>query len=94
MLLDRVTGAARGQHLRAPELPPHRRPAEVVGNGGGEAASETPFLVVRIMRDGQIDLFATGVYLDRCARRPRSEFAERIVVCDSSRFDTLLAMPL
>ena len=33
-------------------------------NGGDEAESETPFLVVRIMHDGQTDIFATGVYLD------------------------------
>ena len=36
----------------------------IVRNGGDEAASETPFLVVRIMHDGQTDVFATGLYLD------------------------------
>ena len=35
-----------------------------MSNGGGEAESETPFLVVRIMHDGETDMFATGVYLD------------------------------
>ena len=30
-----------------------------------EISAETPFLVVRTMRDGRMDLFATGVYLDR-----------------------------
>jgi anthranilate 1,2-dioxygenase small subunit/terephthalate 1,2-dioxygenase oxygenase component beta subunit len=58
--------------------------------------AETPFLVVRTMRDGRMDLFAAGVYLDRV--QPDTDgklrFAERIVVCDSSRFDTLLAIPL
>jgi hypothetical protein len=43
-----------------------------------------------------MDLFAAGVYLDRV--QPDTDgklrFAERIVVCDSSRFDTLLAIPL
>lgn len=56
---------------------------------------ETPFLVVRIMRDGKMDLFATGRYLDRISDLNGSlKFEERVVVCDSSRFDTLLAIPL
>ena len=58
-------------------------------------AAETPFLVVRTMRDGRMDLFAAGVYLDRVREDGgRLRFAERIVVCDSSRIDTLLAIPL
>ena len=57
--------------------------------------TETPFLVVRIMRDGRTDLFATGVYIDKlCEEASRLRFIERIVVCDSGRFDTLLAIPL
>jgi anthranilate 1,2-dioxygenase small subunit/terephthalate 1,2-dioxygenase oxygenase component beta subunit len=63
---------------------------------GDGIIAETPFLVVRTMRDGRMDLFAAGVYLDRA--QPDADgvlrFAERIVVCDSSRFDTLLAIPL
>ena len=55
--------------------------------------AETPFLVVRTMRDGRMDLFATGLYLDRVAM-DEMRFAERLVVCDSSRFDTLVAIPL
>jgi anthranilate 1,2-dioxygenase small subunit len=58
--------------------------------------SETPFLVARVMRDGATDLYATGRYLDLWvadeAGTPR--LRERIVVCDSSRIDTLLALPL
>jgi len=61
----------------------------------GEIAAETPFLVVRTMRDGRMDLFATGVYRDRVREdEGRLRFAERVVVCDSSRFDTLVAIPL
>jgi 3-phenylpropionate/cinnamic acid dioxygenase small subunit len=61
-----------------------------------EIAAETPFLVVRTMRDGRMDLFAVGVYLDRVRDDAdgRLRFAERVVVCDSSRFDTLVAIPL
>lgn len=62
---------------------------------GGAIRSETPFLVIRIMRDGQSDIYATGRYLDvyrLIGQTPK--LAERIVVCDSSRIDTLLALPL
>ena len=57
--------------------------------------SQTPFLVVRIMRDGETQIFATGRYLDLYRIHNReAKLAERIVVCDSSRIDTLLALPL
>jgi anthranilate 1,2-dioxygenase small subunit len=56
---------------------------------------ETSFLVARIMIDGQTDLFATGRYLDLYKIAGAGvKIAERIVVCDSSRIDTLLALPL
>ncbi len=57
---------------------------------------ETPFFVARIMRDGSTSLFATGRYVDH-VRETASDglrLIERIVVCDSSHFDTLLAIPL
>ena len=67
----------------------------VLSNGGGEAKTETPFLVVRIMHDGQSDVFATGVYLDTLRDDGNQlKFASRLVVCDSSRIDTLMAIPL
>jgi anthranilate 1,2-dioxygenase small subunit len=62
---------------------------------GTVARSETPFIVARIMRDGQTDLFVTGRYIDRYRLDgARASLVERIVVCDSSRIDTLLALPL
>ena len=62
----------------------------------GTARAETPFMVARIMRDGSTDLFATGRYLDIFARDEAGalKLQERVVVCDSSRIDTLLAIPL
>jgi 3-phenylpropionate/cinnamic acid dioxygenase small subunit len=57
--------------------------------------AETPFLVVRIMRDGQTDVFASGRYVDRIVDEAGTlKFAERIAVCDSHNIDTLLAIPL
>jgi anthranilate 1,2-dioxygenase small subunit len=67
----------------------------ILSQADGGVRSETPFLVVRIMREGDTDIFATGRYLDLYKVRGESaKLAERIVVCDSSRIDTLLALPL
>jgi len=67
----------------------------IVGNEGEVTRAETPFLVVRIMRDGTMDLFATGRYLDALVHDGGVlRLRERVVVCDSGRFDTLLAIPL
>ena len=37
----------------------------VLGEADGAAEVETPFLIVRIMREGDMDVFATGCYRDR-----------------------------
>ena len=95
MLRDRVT-ALRQANIYERQAYRHLvgLPA-IIAEGDGGARVETPFLVVRIMRDGRMDLFATGRYLDLVVDlvgTPR--FRERVVVCDSSRVDTLLAIPL
>jgi 3-phenylpropionate/cinnamic acid dioxygenase small subunit len=96
MLTDRVSSLRQAniyerQSYRHIVGMPALRPGEP-----GEITAETPFLVVRTMRDGRMDLFAAGVYLDRVREDAagRLRFAQRLVVCDSSRFDTLLAIPL
>ena len=58
------------------------------------AASRANFLVVRIMQNGQSLLFASGRYVDRIALAPEPRYEERVVICDSRAFDTLLAIPL
>ena len=69
----------------------------IVSDDAEGVRAESSFLVVRINRDGTMDLFATGRYLDVVRADPgdgRLKLAERIVVCDSTRIDTLLAIPL
>jgi 3-phenylpropionate/cinnamic acid dioxygenase small subunit len=93
MLTDRVAA------LREANIYERQSYRHIVGmpvlREGEDIVAETPFLVARTMRDGRIDVFATGVYLDRVRdERGALRFAERIVVCDSSRVDTLLAIPL
>jgi anthranilate 1,2-dioxygenase small subunit/terephthalate 1,2-dioxygenase oxygenase component beta subunit len=93
MLTDRVAA------LREANIYERQSYRHIVGmpalRPGSDITAETPFVVVRTMRDGRMDLFAAGVYLDRVQEHNGTlRFAERIVVCDSSRFDTLLAIPL
>jgi anthranilate 1,2-dioxygenase small subunit len=68
----------------------------VLSEQPNEVRSETSFFVVRIMRDGTTDVYATGRYIDiyGLSASDAPKLRERIVVCDSSRFDTLLALPL
>ena len=96
MLRDRVSA------LRKANIYERQRYRHIVGlphivaHANGAADVETPFLIVRIMRDGTMALFATGLYRDRVAADDDGalKFAERVVVCDGGRFDTLVAIPL
>lgn len=67
----------------------------VLSETGSTVDSETPFMVARIMRTGETDLYATGRYIDSYKiDAGKALLTKRLVVCDSSRFDTLLAIPL
>ena len=95
MLIDRVT-ALREANIYERHSYRHilGQPAITAEDEAG-ANSETAFLVARIMRDGSTEIFATGKYLDRYRLHGETpKLAERIVVCDSSRIDTLLALPI
>ncbi|HEX2436897.1 MAG TPA: aromatic-ring-hydroxylating dioxygenase subunit beta [Methylomirabilota bacterium] len=95
MVRDRVTALRRANIY---ERQTYRHvvglPA-ILGETEAGLRTETPFLVVRIMRDGRMDLFATGRYVDLLLEEAGAlRFRERLVVCDSNRIDTLLAIPL
>jgi 3-phenylpropionate/cinnamic acid dioxygenase small subunit len=68
----------------------------VLEQQGDRAVVESPFLVVRTMRGGGTEVFATGRYIDQVVQLPGGAlaFAERVVVCDSTNIDTLLVIPL
>lgn len=96
MLRDRVSG------LREANIYEQHRyrhivsmPAPVQSEGGGVKA-QTPFAVYRITRNRPSELFVTGCYHDEFALQPDGglKLSRRQVVCDSSVFDTLLAIPL
>jgi len=94
MLRDRIA-SLRHANIYEPQRYRHLASSFLVESlSASEARCVSNFLVVRIMQDGQSVLFASGRYLDRVVLAPEPLYAERVVVCDSRRFDTLLAIPL
>jgi anthranilate 1,2-dioxygenase small subunit len=95
MLLDRVSAL---QHANIYERQSYRHIMGlplILMEDQVDIDTETPFMVLRIVRDGATDVFASGKYLDRWrVHGQHIKLKERIVVCDSSRIDTLLALPL
>jgi anthranilate 1,2-dioxygenase small subunit len=95
MLQDRVSALREANIYERQSYRHILGPPAILSQNGAEVRTETPFLVARILQDGDTDLFATGRYLDlyRIAD-DQAKLEERTVVCDSSRIDTLLALPL
>jgi len=95
MLEDRVT-ALRRANIYEPQRYRHIVSVpRVTGDDGAELTADTGFLVVRIMHSGETEVFATGRYLDRIDITGSTPlFREKIVVLDSDKVDTLLAIPL
>lgn len=95
MLADRVASL---RHANIYERQTYRHIlglTNIVDHADDLVRAETPFMVARIMRTGETDLFATGRYLDVLRLADETiEITERIVVCDSSVIDVLLAIPL
>jgi len=95
MLIDRVTTLRRVLVYEAHRYRHLVGPARVLTLAGGVAEARSSFFVARIMHDGTTSLFATGRYLDRIdVGREPFRFIERLVVLDSQKIDTLLAIPL
>ena len=94
MLIDRVSALRQANIYERQTYRHILGMARVIGLEGADIRSETPFMIARIMRDGTTSLFATGLYRDVWRREPELKLAERVVICDSSRIDTLLALPL
>jgi anthranilate 1,2-dioxygenase small subunit len=95
MLIDRVSALREANVYERQSYRHILGMPSILAHGDDSVRTETPFLVARIMRDAETDIFATGRYLDLYRLRgDTAKLAERIVVCDSSRIDTLLALPL
>ena len=95
MLADRVLALRRANVYERQTYRHIVSTPRVLESGPDGIVADSPFLVVRTMRDGRMDLFAAGLYRDRLLDEAGVlRFAERIVICDSSHFDTLVAIPL
>ena len=93
MLRDRVA-SLRHANIYEPQRYRHLVSAVLLEQeSAASVKSIANFLVIRIMENGESVLFASGRYVDRIAL-PELRYEERVVICDSRRFDTLLAIPL
>jgi anthranilate 1,2-dioxygenase small subunit len=93
MLRDRIA-SLRHANIYEPQRYRHLVSATVVEEIDAEhVKSVANFVVIRIMQSGDTLLFASGRYVDRILLADML-YEERVVVCDSRRFDTLLAIPL
>lgn len=95
MLIDRVLS------LRKANVYEEQRYRHLVGlprvmsEADGVTRVDTSFAVLRTVRGGVTEIFASGRYLDEVVRVDGAlALKSRDVICDSSRIDTLLAIPL
>jgi anthranilate 1,2-dioxygenase small subunit len=95
MIEDRVA-ALRKANIYEPQRYRHILSAvRLTAREGAKVTAETAFMVVRTMIDGSQDLFVSGCYVDVIDfAGDRPVFADKLVVLDSDKIDTLLAIPL
>jgi anthranilate 1,2-dioxygenase small subunit len=95
MLTDRVASLRRANIYEAQRYRHILSPALVLSETENHMRAQTNFLVVRIMLDGDMRLFMSGRYLDAIdLSGPTALFAEKRVIFDNRRIDTLLALPI
>lgn len=93
MMRDRIQ-SLRHANIYEPQRYRHMISAVLVEPvDAGVVRSIAHFVVIRIMQGGETVIFASGRYVDRIDLR-EMQYEERVVICDSRRFDTLLAIPL
>ncbi|MAM86675.1 aromatic-ring-hydroxylating dioxygenase subunit beta [Marinobacter sp. UBA2678] len=95
MLKDRIS-ALREANIYEDHTYRHITSAfRVLESNEQEAWVNANFLVIRTMQNGDMSLFAAGTYQDHIVFEGNDTYlAERIVICDSQKLDTLLAIPL
>lgn len=95
MLVDRIASLREANIYEAHRYRHVTGPFRIDAFDGSVARVRSSFAVIRIMHDGDTDLFASGLYRDRIDLSGETPlFLERIVVIDSQKIDTLLAIPL
>jgi anthranilate 1,2-dioxygenase small subunit len=95
MLEDRVS-AIRSVNLYEPHVYRHVvSPTEIISVDGADVNCETSYIVIRTDVDGEMTVFSAGRYVDTVAVADGvALLRSRVVVTDSARFDTLVALPI
>ena len=95
MFRDRIT-ALRQANIYEPHTYCHSVSALHISNSSeGVIATKSNFTLVRTMSEGEMMLFAAGRYVDKIVDyNGELKFAERRVILESRRIDTLLVIPI
>lgn len=95
MLEDRVS-SIREVNVYEPHVYRHViGPTEVLEARDGTYTAQTSYMVVRTMHDGEMKLFSAGRYVDEIViDGGTARLRRRVVVTDSWRYDTLVAIPI
>jgi anthranilate 1,2-dioxygenase small subunit len=95
MLADRVSSLRRANIYESQRYRHIVSSTLILGEEKNIVRAQMNFLVVRIMLDGDMRLFMSGRYLDTIdLSGPTPLFAEKRVIFDNRRIDTLLALPI
>lgn len=95
MLEDRVSSIREVNVFEAHVYRHVIGPTEVLGFKDGSYSAQTSYIVVRTMHDGEMKLFSAGRYVDEIViEGGTARLRKRIVVTDSWRYDTLIAIPI
>jgi anthranilate 1,2-dioxygenase small subunit len=95
MLEDRVS-SVREVNVFEPHVYRHViGPIEILDFADGVYRTQSSYIVVRTMHDGEMSVFSAGRYVDEIIiEQDVALLQKRIVVTDSARFDTLVVIPL
>jgi len=95
MLRDRIASTRRANIFERHSYRHMTSALSVEADAEGGVVAVSSYLVLRIMQDGTQGIFSTGSYRDLLVEEAGAlRFKERLVLCDSSRLDSLLVIPL
>jgi len=95
MLLDRVV-SVRTANVFIPHSYRHMVSCiQLMESATDEWRMRSNYLVIRTMPDGSLCVFSTGEYRDHVVMEAgEPKFRERVVICDHSMINNLIALPL
>lgn len=95
MLFDRIEATEKANIFEPHSYRHILSDSDVVADADGVLTVRTSFLCVRIMHSGEMMLFACGEYVDEIVRdQGRCRYRAKSVILDSSKIDTLIAIPI